>query len=247
MKKLMILLLLLGVILLAGTFTVSERETAVVTSYRHQQQVYPRGIHFAWPGISSVRCIYINERNSILTIPVKFSQPIESEMQVEVLVEWQVTQPIKYLNQLSQLGTLGLNNLLVEEVAKVLAEAKLTDLNQFNQQNSLIHAPVNLASLGIRVDRIKITKLKHLPRLLKTQLYTKPVKLEPQVVSTQVIESAYYKVQMIKAQTEIDEENLYQQLKAQNPKFYAYFRQIELYRNKAESVADIPPLQQLYN
>jgi len=192
MKNLIILILIAIIIIFTGVFTVDMRQTAVVTNYFKRQQVYSSGIYFAIPGLTNITYVYMNERNSILTIPVQFTKESGADGQLGILVNWHVTQPIIYLNSITQLTDMGLNKELVMALENIVQnETTLYALTSFNQKTSLIDAPINLDKLGISIDNVTIQELKTMPKVMAT-LPIKESEITHLTVAQSAIESAYY-------------------------------------------------------
>jgi hypothetical protein len=60
------------------------------------------------------------------------------------------------------------------------------------------------------------------------------------------LESAYYQAQILKTNTEIEQAKMYQSISNQEPRFYKYFRKLQMYKTNAKSKNDLPPLDELY-
>ncbi len=243
MRKAVILVLLLFIVIVSGVFTVDERENAVLIDYSKQHIVYLPGIHFALPLINQINYVFINERSSFFEVPQLLNTKDLNKVKLSVLINWHVIDPIIYLNIIKKYGSNEFNKELTKELSlKIESFAMEYTLAHLNQIEKINEFPVKLSSLGIIVDSLLIENLSLLPQ---TSLVTESKSLSEN--KQKVIEAAYYKAQGIKTATQIEEAQLYNQIKNKNPKFYEYFRKIDIYKTSAKSKNEVPPLKQLYN
>lgn len=248
MRMIIILILFVLIVGTLGVFTVSPREYALVSNHWHKEQMYTTGVHFAFPGIDTVKYVYMNERSSVLTIPKTITVDGQANVKTEVLINWHVVKPLLYLNSLQKLEMVGFNKELVKNILDAIQNNhQASDLLFLNQSGSLLNAPLIINQLGIVIDKVAINNLIVVSLPIAKNIESQQVAPNILTVSNSLqIESAYYKAQAIKTQTEILQAKMYQQIQQQNPKFYDYFRKVEIYKNTAKSKADIPSLQQLY-
>ncbi len=242
MRKIVILGLFLLIFVISGVFTVDDRENVVLTDYRNNHKVYVVGTHFALPLINHINYIFMNQRNFLLEISKQLTTKDLSKIKLNILVNWHVINPIIYLSVVKKYGSTEFNNLVDKElILKVESFAASNTLSHINQKKEINDMPIQLDNLGIIVEKLEIENLFLLPL--------------PELLSgvsnvnnkQKLIKDAYYQAQQIKTDTQVEEARLYSQIKNKNPKFYDYFRKIEIYKASAKSRSEIPPLKQLYN
>lgn len=251
MKKIVLLITLIISILLFGIISIDERQNVVVTNLvsKNKYTLTP-GLHFVWPGIEQVNYIFMNQRDAEFTTMLTFDN--NTNVEVSSVVLWKVVNPLVYFEQNSKLQITGFNKVLAQNVLQiVMTRAKSTNLSTFNQLNNLLSDELPLKDLGIIITSIAPNEL----RIVTPVSVAAPVKKieaseaikidQPRIVQIP-IESAYYQAQMIKTQAEIQQANMLQQLEEKDPKFYSYFRKLQIYKNSAKSKQDMPPLEDLY-
>ena len=82
---------------------------------------------------------------------------------------------------------------------------------------------------------------------LTTSAVISAQKLVASNVSASVLmESAYYQAKIIKGEADLEVATINQKLLVADPKFYEYFNRLNTYKKTAKSVADMPPLSDLY-
>ncbi|HMT03116.1 MAG TPA: SPFH domain-containing protein [Burkholderiales bacterium] len=242
MRKIVILGLFLLIFVISGVFTVDERENVVLTDYRNNHIVYAKGIHFALPLINHINYIFMNQRNFLFEISKQLTTKELNQIKLNILVNWHVVNPITYLSVVKKYGSTEFNNILAKElILKVESFVSSNTLNHINQKREINNMPIQLDNLGIIVEKLEIENLSLLP----------PPELSSGSSSVnnkqKLIKDAYYQAQQIKTDTQVEEAKLYSQIKNKNPKFYDYFRKIEIYKASAKSRSEVPSLKQLYN
>lgn len=159
MRNLFLIIFIAFLLLFSGVFVVDERQNVVVTTYNGTQVVKPTGIYFAWPVIETTKRIYMNERNSLLTLPVAISE--SSVLQVEVLVNYHVIDPILYFNNLNYMHKVGIIHKIAMTLTKeIAAQAKEDTLSKFNQRDKLVSKSNEYALYGLKIDRVSVVNLK---------------------------------------------------------------------------------------
>jgi len=259
------ILIFLGLITFVfwGCFTVNSSENAIVLSQSGKTRCYTKpGLYFRIPIYEQVELIYMNNREAFLSIVVNpesgnnyknFDSKIESQVvKVDLLVNWHVTNPRAYRNLLVQNGQISFDKMLFENISKILLiRIHGLDVGGINQLQQILPANLVLAQMGLSLDNISITSTEFVQNNL---VATAPDVPKPRVIDenasidlqNKMIESSFYQAEAIKTQTEIYQARMYDKIKRQNPKFYNYFRLIDVYKNSAKSKADVPPLNKLY-
>jgi hypothetical protein len=239
-KKIVVLILFSLIFLTFGTINVDERQSVVVTNIINKKQsIIAPGLHFVWPFIDRVDYIFINKREALFTINTQFKDNVNVEL--STLLQWQVINPLIYLAQAA-----NFHKLLGERVTNIVhSRIATTDLSTFNQLNDLITDPLVESDLGIKIIRVSLSQLKimSIPVPALPIPINKPYVLDNLPIS---LESAYYQAQILKTNTEIEQAKMYQSISNQEPRFYKYFRKLQMYKTNAKSKNDLPPLDELY-
>lgn len=227
---------------------IDERQNGVTTNmFTNKHKVLKSGIHFVWPFINRVGYIFMNQRTAAVTVMLNFSdgQTVEAGM----LIDWQVVDPVKYL---AYAVTDDFNKELTSRVFQITSSrVRSTNLSTFNQLHNLLSKPVYENDLGIVIIDILPNELN---LVVKPTAEVSPI-LAP-IVTTEsttwkadnslAIESAYYQAQLIKTQTEIEQARMLAPLEEDDPRFYKYFRKLQIYKDSAQSKQDLPELDGLY-
>lgn len=254
MRKVIILLALVLAILSAGLFTVDERQNAVVyNQVSKSSKVYSPGLHFAWPVFERVTYIFMNKRTTTFDFQLKLSN--KQSIELTTAVEWQVSNPKEYLSRTILMEHSGFNKALGEQVLLIIeSQDHLTSLSELNKKSSLLNQVYPFSSLGVRVNSATAIAVKidsdtaslistKVPQVKESAAITQPIVVN---FNQQAIESAYYKAQSEKTEANIEAANMYQKIQVKNPKFYDYFRKLQIYKNSAKSKQEMPQLDNLY-
>jgi hypothetical protein len=251
MRKVIIFILVLLIILFTSVIVIDERQNAVITSYSGETRVETRGIHIAWPFWDKVTYVFINERTALLSLAISMDDKnaesaAPNAINIQVLINYHVINPIEYLAAIRKLGKPGVS----EQISKILV-AGLTDkintatLDKFNQEALVSIDKSKFAGMGISIDTVGLLNIK--------PIVTVPIgggQESATVVLSQSdnsIESAYYQASVIKSKTKLDVDTINQKMQIKDPKFYEYFKKLKTYEQDAKTKADVPPLSQLQN
>lgn len=268
MKNFVILIFLCGVAFIClGSFTVNVGENAFVISKIDKTRYYDKpGLYFAIPIVEKVDYIYVNNReavfSTILTVEssdgyklfVNNQESSTRAIKISLLTNWHVDNAKDYYNYLQKNGQLNFNQSLVENISNVLLE-RINGLaiESLNQLNTIVDHSMNLPTIGVNLDKISILSVEPVdntvpsPEILVESVAKSPIHNNSSLdLQNKMIESAYYQAAMIKTQTEIEEARAYGEIKKESPKFYNYFRLINVYKDSAKNKADVPPFKSLY-
>lgn len=247
LAKKIVILIIIGIgIFFFGIITVDERQNAIVKNViTKNESILTPGLHFSWPLIERVSYIFMNKRSGLLTMQVNFE--IVTNVEVGAVVEWVVIEPKVYYAAIKN-DTFSKG--LAQKVKQVLdIRAKTTNLSTFNQLNNLLTDPQIETGLGIEIFKISPAELKvNEVEIVKSSDAINEkgnITIDNHNSVTQ-IESAYYQAQMIKTQTEIEQAKMFQPLEEKSPKFYSFFRKLQIYKTAAKSKKDMPPLEEIY-
>ncbi len=227
---------------------VDERQNAVATNViTNKYKVLKPGIHFVWPFINRIGYVFMNQRKAAVTVMLNFSegQTVEAGM----LVDWQVVDPVKYLEYaIADDFTKELTALVFKITA---SRVQSTNLSTFNQLHNLLSQPAYENDLGIVIIDILPNELNLVVKptaevapILTSLAVTESMPLE--IDNSLAIESAYYQAQLIKTQTEMEQARMLAPLEEDDPRFYMYFRKLQIYKDSAQSKQDLPELGSLY-
>ncbi|MCC2645902.1 MAG: hypothetical protein K0R94_1680 [Burkholderiales bacterium] len=240
MRKIFILILILLVLLFASIIVVDERESAVITGINGSQRVVHAGIYFTWPVWDKVTYVFTNERTALLSLAVKEPTNQNNQLQVEVLINYKVIDPARYLSAIQK-------SAISEKIAVILLndlknKITTTTLDQLNQVDMIHIDPNKFIPLGIRVDQIHLLNIKFIPIL---PLSNNENKTKVSLASVMSIESVYYETSIIKSKTKLEVDTINHNMQIKDPEFYAYFKMLKTYEQKAKTRADVPPLTSL--
>ena len=254
MKKIYILMIILFIGLYSSAFTVKDSGVAIVTnSYNNSRQMYTTGMYLTLPFIQQVNYVEVNQRSSVFVIPFTInsvnnltdtqeSVTNDHNYQIKTLISWHITQPIIYFEYMQKKSDTGISKILAINVeSSVITQLKqITDATKLNQLQNILNAPLFLSTIGGVMDNLSIINITKITNATESALQNNIPDNIP------AIESAYYFAQKTKDQTSMAEINLYHQIENKNPRFYEYFRALELYKTNAKSKSELPPLTQLY-
>lgn len=266
--KNIIILLALGLItaIFLGCFTVNTGENAIVSGKLKKEHYYANpGLYFMLPGLEHVDYIYMNNREAVVSLILDSEsmgiyqivndnkESSSQTMKISLLVNWHVTTGGKYYKYLQKNGQLNFNKAINENISdRLLAKINGLDMQSLNQLNGIISSSINIAELGISLDQISIISVEPIYNISNTEEITAPSAVNNIIpnsnleMQNKMIESAYYQAATIKTQAEIYQAEAYNHIKKANPKFYNYFRLIDVYKNSAKSKLDVPPFDRLY-
>ncbi|MCC2624540.1 MAG: hypothetical protein K0R14_413 [Burkholderiales bacterium] len=162
MRKVIIFVLVFLIVLFTSVIVVDERQNAVITSYNGKTRVETSGIYITRPFWDKVTYVFINERTALLSLAISpDNKNVESAtlgvINVQVLINYHVTNPVEYLSAIRKLGKPGIS----EQISKILI-ADLTDkintttLDKFNQETFITFDKAKFSYLGISIDQISL-------------------------------------------------------------------------------------------
>lgn len=252
MRKIILISVFMLGVLISGIFTVDDRQSAVVTNRLNKQtEVYTTGLHFAWPLLTRVNYIFINQRASAFNFKLTILD--NTPVALTSIVLWKVTKPVIFLQNSISMTQAELTHAISEKIEQIVVkQTKSLNLMDLNQHSLLLDQAVSIDSLGVKLDSItinEITTAAHTAGIATESGVSLVEKVESSPVDFNIlsIESAYYQAQTIKTQAEIEQAKMYSEIQAKSPQFYDYFRKLQIYKNSAKSKQEMPPLQDLYS
>ena len=239
-KKLIVLIILAVVILTLGVISVDSRQNVVITNMiSKKESVLSPGLHFAWPMVERIDYVFMNKRDGLFSTNVVFMDKTKAD--VSVAIQWQVIDPQKFLSVRD-----NFHKSLAQKIANIVdTRVNTMDLSTFNQLNDLITEPLVVNDLGILILNISLNQLK-IVSINDKMLAESDIESAPIVSSDSSIESAYFAAQMLKINTEIEKDKMYQALSDKESDFYSYFRVLQFYKMNVKKPEDLPPLDQIF-
>ena len=233
MRYLLMLGLMLGTFVASGVFVVDERQVAIIDS-SSGAKIYSPGIHWVVPLRGKLYYIYTNQRAMSTKINLSINQS-EQQMGFNLLINWQVHDPIIYSRYLDTHSKANFNSQLLAGVLDQLTKIakSSTSLAIFeNKLNETAHGWEN-KSLGIRIINISLAGAE----LINTNLQE----------SAENIATAFDKAQKIKIAADTEQSNILKQLNKEDAKFFDYFMKIYHYQTSAKDKSEVPALNLIYS
>lgn len=262
---LMFLVFSLITVVFLGSFTVNTGETAIVVSKTHHNTYYNKpGLYFALPFFNTVNLIYMNNREAIVSLGLNsesgnnyVKQNIESgnkQIVIDLLVNWHVNSATDYFSVLQKNGQVDFNKNLVDNISNsLLRKIHGQNISSLNQLNSILNDAQIIKNLGVSLDSVNIVSVDFIDNASAAKAIVVDSDASNSTshsildMQNKMIESAYYQAQMIKTDTEINQAMKYHQIETENPKFYNYFRLIDVYKTSSKDKLDVPAFNKLYH
>ncbi|MEN9946652.1 MAG: hypothetical protein RLZZ293_1038 [Pseudomonadota bacterium] len=229
-RKILISLLVLIIGLGSGFFVVDQRQVGVIIDNNQHSTVYQAGLHWKIPLWNKLVLVYTNQRVSMVNIT------LPDNSLAKFSLTWQVTDPVQYLNYLSK----HTNQDLLQSWQNRLT-AKLTSLASSSNISTLV------ANLTGGYDLAEVDQLTGV-KLVQINLMgiSSSVNLAPANQATIAdISSNFTQAQAIKNQADLAQRSKFEQLKMQNPQFYAYFMRVYQIGINAKTKQEVPSLTQI--
>lgn len=232
MRKLFMLIFCLIMVIILGLFTVDTRQNAIVENQiTGSKKVCPKGIYFTMPFFSKIVYVYMNQRTLNYTFKL-------NNYEYTFMTTWRVIDPEKYYDNLDKKSVL----IASFESATINNVSNIKEPNLLITQDNLLTKNYAIESLGIEIQGMRLVN------------YTKTESIN--TVANKVdtnnnddmkaLESSYYLAQKIKTEADVNASKMYLSLQKNDPKFYDYYRLLEVYKRSAKSKKDVPPLSELY-
>ena len=230
-NKLSFIILFILAVLIWSSTIVEERECFVVfNKINNHYSILNKGIHFIWPLIESYEIIYLNEYNSEFSS--NFTLNNNDIVKANILITWKVKDIITYYQNLvthTEINSLLFDQNIKDFLNKLFINSSLTNIND---TINLINSPIYLKSLGVTVTSITLLDFNLNKKLITTKIDN--------------IRISYDLAHKIKLDSDIDSFDKINSIQVGDEKFYNLYKKLDIYKNSAKSVSDVPDIKSLY-
>ena len=249
-----LVIFVLFVIILAfwGAFTVNQNQVGVVTDnyMGNKPKLRTMGLHWYMPILQNVDYIYINQHTNTVYFGNNLITQDKKPVTISLIVNWKVIQPLLYFDAITEKSNIAIEAILSQEIRNqiesFIASKSLDEINQYTIPTERLNTL--LAKYGIKIIGLSVLDLSSkvvggiVTNTVESQVVVQSINLNPNLS----IESAFNEAGRIKTNTLIQEADIYNSIRLQNPKLYNYMREIDVYRQTSKSKSDIPPLDKMY-
>ena len=254
----MFIFIVIFVCVYIGLFSVKNYQVAITHNLVTKSvKMVTNGLHVRSPFVEDVIYIDINRQVNLVEITKTVGK---ASYNISVAALWHVTNPMQYYNYTKDSSDEELSKNIPLNIESTL-NANLNNIitvEDLNQLKTLTSKPIYLAKLGVSIDETKIIKITQLQNDTSLASSSSNESVVPSLSTNsnatikannrtiESIENAYYTSQQILDQTSIEEANLYKTIENKDPRFYDYFRKLNIYVENAKSKTEIPSLDKLY-
>jgi membrane protease subunit HflC len=267
LSRLVVIFLTLLILLSLSTFTVDQREHAVV--FRLGEIVSVKadpGLYFKVPLVENVR--FFDKR--ILTYdssqPDRFITSEKKNVLVDSYIKWRITDPAKYYvsvngdeRQAERRLTQTVNDGLRAEFGKrtiqeVVSGERSEIMNIIKERADSDSRSIGIEILDVRIRRVDLPKevsesvyqrmnaeRKSVANELRSQGFaeSETIRADAEKQRDIIITDAYREAQIIKGQGDAKASRIYAETFSKNPEFYDFYRSLEAYRKSFDGKDDI--------
>jgi membrane protease subunit HflC len=267
LSRLLVGLLTLLILLSLSTFTVDQREHAVV--FRLGEIVSVKadpGLYLKVPLVENVR--FFDKR--ILTYdssqPDRFITSEKKNVLVDSYIKWRINDPAKYYvsvngdeRQAERRLTQTVNDGLRAEFGKrtiqeVVSGERSEIMNIIKERADSDSRQIGIEIIDVRIRRVDLpnevsesvyqrmnAERKAVANELRSQGFAESEKIRADAEKQRdiIITDAYREAQMIKGQGDAKASRIYADTFSKNPEFYDFYRSLEAYRNSFDGKDDI--------
>ena len=267
LSRLVVVFLTLLILLSLSTFTVDQREHAVV--FRLGEIVSVKadpGLYFKVPLVENVR--FFDKR--ILTYdssqPDRFITSEKKNVLVDSYIKWRITDPAKYYvsvngdeRQAERRLTQTVNDGLRAEFGKrtiqeVVSGERSEIMNIIKERADSDSRSIGIEILDVRIRRVDLPKevsesvyqrmnaeRKSVANELRSQGFaeSETIRADAEKQRDIIITDAYREAQIIKGQGDAKASRIYAETFSKNPEFYDFYRSLEAYRKSFNGKDDI--------
>jgi membrane protease subunit HflC len=259
---------LLAVIILAtSTFTVDQREHAIVFRLGEIVSIKKEpGLYFKTPLIENVRFF----DNRILTLNVqeadRFITSEKKNVLVDSFIKWKIIDPAKYYvsvkgdevqaeRRISQTVNDGLRAEFGKRTIQNVVSGERSEIMEILTER----ADRDLRSLGIQILDVRLRRV-DLPKEVSESVYqrmdaerksvanelrsqgfaaSEKIRADAEKQRDIIIAEAYKEAQKLKGDGDAKAAEIYANAYGKNPEFYAFYRSVEAYKNSFRDKSDI--------
>tara|TARA_B110000008_G_scaffold44447_1_gene42287 strand:- start:899 stop:1762 length:864 start_codon:yes stop_codon:yes gene_type:complete len=267
LSRLVVIFLTLLILLSLSTFTVDQREHAVV--FRLGEIVSVKadpGLYFKVPLVENVR--FFDKR--ILTYdssqPDRFITSEKKNVLVDSYIKWRITDPAKYYvsvngdeRQAERRLTQTVNDGLRAEFGKrtiqeVVSGERSEIMDIIKDRADSDSRSIGIEILDVRIRRVDLPKevsesvyqrmnaeRKSVANELRSQGFaeSETIRADAEKQRDIIITDAYREAQIIKGQGDAKASRIYAETFSKNPEFYDFYRSLEAYRKSFDGKDDI--------
>ena len=253
--------------LAASTFTVDQREHAIVFRLGEIVSIKKEpGLYFKTPLIENVRFF----DNRILTLNVqeadRFITSEKKNVLVDSFIKWKIIDPAKYYvsvkgdevqaeRRISQTVNDGLRAEFGKRTIHDVVSGERTEIMQILTER----ADRDLRSLGIQILDVRLRRV-DLPKEVSESVYqrmdaerksvanelrsqgfaaSEKIRADAEKQRDIIIAEAYKEAQKLKGDGDAKAAEIYANAYGKNPEFYAFYRSVEAYKNSFRDKSDI--------
>ena len=255
------------VMLAASTFTVDQREHAIVFRLGEIVSIKKEpGLYFKTPLIENVRFF----DNRILTLNVqeadRFITSEKKNVLVDSFIKWKIIDPAKYYvsvkgdevqaeRRISQTVNDGLRAEFGKRTIHDVVSGERTEIMQILTER----ADRDLRSLGIQILDVRLRRV-DLPKEVSESVYqrmdaerksvanelrsqgfaaSEKIRADAEKQRDIIIAEAYKEAQKLKGDGDAKAAEIYANAYGKNPEFYAFYRSVEAYKNSFKDKSDV--------
>lgn len=270
MKKIIFLavgFLLVVIFFAASTYTVDQRENAIVFRLGEIVSIKKEpGLYFKTPLIENVRFF----DNRILTLNVqeadRFITSEKKNVLVDSFIKWKIIDPAKYYvsvkgdevqaeRRISQTVNDGLRAEFGKRTIHDVVSGERSEIMQILTER----ADRDLRSLGIQILDVRLRRV-DLPKEVSESVYqrmdaerksvanelrsqgfaaSEKIRADAEKQRDIIIAEAYREAQKLKGDGDAKAAEIYAIAYGKNPEFYAFYRSLEAYKNSFKDKSDI--------
>ena len=253
--------------LAASTFTVDQREHAIVFRLGEIVSIKKEpGLYFKTPLIENVRFF----DNRILTLNVqeadRFITSEKKNVLVDSFIKWKIIDPAKYYvsvkgdevqaeRRISQTVNDGLRAEFGKRTIHDVVSGERTEIMQILTER----ADRDLRSLGIQILDVRLRRV-DLPKEVSESVYqrmdaerksvanelrsqgfaaSEKIRADAEKQRDIIIAEAYKEAQKLKGDGDAKAAEIYANAYGKNPEFYAFYRSVEAYKNSFKDKSDV--------
>ena len=267
LSKFLVPIILLLILLALSTFTVDQRESALVFRLGEIVAVKQEpGLYFKAPLIDNAR--FYDKR--ILTfdspVPDRFITSEKKNVLVDSYIKWRIIDPAKYYvsvngdeRQAERRLTQTVNDGLRAEFGKrtiqeVVSGERSTIMDIIKQRADKESAKIGIQIIDVRLRRVDLPKevsesvyqrmeaeRKSVANELRSQGFADSEKIRADADKQKniIITEAYKKAQTIKGEGDASAARIYADTFSKNKNFYDFYRSLEAYKKSFKSKEDI--------
>lgn len=259
--------LLTIIILATSTFTVDQREHAIVFRLGEIVSIKKEpGLYFKTPLIENVRFF----DNRILTLNVqeadRFITSEKKNVLVDSFIKWKIIDPAKYYvsvkgdevqaeRRISQTVNDGLRAEFGKRTIQNVVSGERSEIMEILTER----ADRDLRSLGIQILDVRLRRV-DLPKEVSESVYqrmdaerksvanelrsqgfaaSEKIRADAEKQRDIIIAEAYKEAQKLKGDGDAKAAEIYANAYGKNPEFYAFYRSVEAYKNSFRDKSDI--------